>query len=83
MVQTGYNLLLQKNIRAFNGDGCICDFSKLQMTPDLLPLPDLLSMRVGEEGEARGGVEQFHSLPGAKEEDRLAIRPDEKGHGCF
>ncbi len=73
MVQTGYNLLLQKNIRAFNGDGCICDFSKLQMTPDLLPLPDLLSMRVGEEGEAVVEWSNSTPYPGAKEEDRLAI----------
>ena len=32
MMLHGYNLLVQRNLPAFGGDGRICDFSKLQLT---------------------------------------------------
>ena len=47
----GYNLLVKANLPAFNYEGLICDFTKLQLTPGRLRLPDgmenaLLNSRV-------------------------------------
>lgn len=72
-VQTGYNLLMQANLQAFDGTGCICDFSKLRLTPDMLPFPDRFSLREEETGEwvAKWDTSVHH--PGAGGDDLLAV----------
>lgn len=72
-MQTGYNLLVQANLQAFDAEGNICDFSKLRMTPDTLPLPDCLSLQAGEAGEWQATWKTSVPHPGAGEDDRLVV----------
>lgn len=72
-VQTGYNLLVQANLQAFDAEGNICDFSKLRMTPDTLPLPDSLSLQAGEREEWQVTWKTSVPHPGASDDDRLVV----------
>lgn len=45
----GYNLLVKMNLPAFDGEGRICDFSKLFLTWGIVALPD--GMTLQQEGE--------------------------------
>lgn len=72
-VQTGYNLLVQANLQAFDGEGNICDFSKLRITPETLPLPECLSLEAGESGTWRASWQHSVPHPGASDDDRLVI----------
>ena len=73
MVMHGYNLLVKTNLPAFNYEGLICDFNKLQLTPDLLPLPDGLTLDVEADGTYRLVWTNTACLPGAKPDDRLRL----------
>lgn len=70
---TGHNLLVKANLPAFNGEGNICDFNKLQLTPGTLALPDHLSLQTAESGEWRATWSNADSHPGTQPDDRLGI----------
>ena len=67
----GYNLLLKANLPAFNYEGLICDFAKLQPTPNLLPLPDGLELAAEAGGTWRLSWRNTPCIPRAKDDDRL------------
>lgn len=70
MVQTGYNLLVKANLPAFDGDGRICNFTRLLLTTGRLRLPDDLRVSVPEAGTI--AVEWSHyPLPRTNPDDRL------------
>lgn len=49
--QTGYNLLVGRNVPVFDNEGRISDFSKLCLTPDLLPQPHNIALAASGERE--------------------------------
>lgn len=51
MKLSGYNLFTRCNLSAFTGEGAVSDFEKLQLTPDLLQLPDGIELYESREGE--------------------------------
>lgn len=73
MMLHGYNLLVQRNLPAFGGDGRICDFSKLQLTAGAVALPDGLRVREEEEGVWRVEWEGTPLQANASPEDRLRL----------
>ncbi len=73
MMLHGYNLLVQRNLPAFGGDGRICDFSKLQLTAGAVALPDGLRVREEEEGLWRVEWEGTPLQANASPEDRLQL----------
>lgn len=80
MTMHGYNLLQKANMPAFQADGAIGDFAKLRLTPDLLPLPDDLTLSPEAEGSWRLAWRVAPPLPRAKDDDRvrlLAMRDNE------
>lgn len=70
---SGYNLLMRENLPAFDADGTIRDFTKLRLSPDLLPLPDNLTLAPTDDGAWRLAWEVSSMLPGAREDDRLLL----------
>ena len=73
MVAHGYNLLLKANLPAFNYEGLICDFTKLQPTPDLLPLPDNLALAQDADDGWLLTWENTPCLPDAAADDSLRL----------
>lgn len=69
----GYNLLCSANLQAFNWKGAISDFAKLRLTPDLLPLPDGLSLVREADGAWRLEWAVVPGLPGAADDDYLKV----------
>ena len=69
----GYALLTRENLPAFRGDGAIGDFAKLRPTPDLLPLPDGLTLGGGADGTWTLAWEADSGLPGAAADDALRL----------
>ncbi|MDY4042482.1 MAG: hypothetical protein SOY65_01550 [Marinifilaceae bacterium] len=69
----GYTLLTRENLPAFEADGTIRDFDKLQPTPDLMPLPDHLGITPSADGgwTIRWDVSEW--LPGTAADDRLCL----------
>lgn len=49
-LENGYNLLVKRNLPAFDAEGRICDFSKLSVAIGAVALPDELACRPGEAG---------------------------------
>lgn len=73
MVQNGYNLLVQRNLPAFGGDGRICDFSKLRLTMGTVALPDGLQVREMAGGEWTVNWENTPFQVNAFPDDRLRL----------
>lgn len=73
LLQTGYNLLVQANLPAFDGEGKICDFSKVNLTPGGIPWPDNFTLQRGEVGEWVAVWNTAVRHPKAKADDRLVI----------
>ncbi|MDE7073505.1 MAG: hypothetical protein K2O69_00395 [Odoribacter sp.] len=73
MVMHGYDMLVQRNLPAFNRGGLICDFSKLRLTAGTVALPD--GLRVSGEGDGSWSVawEQTPDLVNALPDDRLRL----------
>lgn len=69
----GYNLITRENMPAFQADGKICDFSKLQLTPSLLPLPDHLQLSKRPDGSWLLQWTNSPCMPGATNEDFLRV----------
>ena len=93
MVQNGYNLLVKGNLPAFDGEGRICDFSKLRLTAGTVALPDGLRVYGAGEGAWRIAWENTPNQVNASPDDRLrlyvmrdsetfAVRPVACGHAC-
>lgn len=71
---SGYNLLVHRNLPAFDHQGLIADFSKLRLSAGEVALPDDLRVRKGE--EAGAWVVEWSDTPrlaNAAEDDRLQL----------
>lgn len=73
LVQNGYNLFVRENLKAFKGDGRICDFSKLRLTKGEVALPDGLGLRRGGDGEWVLEWENTPRQANARGEDEVRI----------
>lgn len=73
MVPHGYNLLTRANLPAFGEDGTIRDFTKLRPTPDLMPLPDGLTLEAETEGTWRLTWDADGWIPGTADDDLLRL----------
>ena len=69
----GYNLVVKENMPAFQANGEICDFTKLQPTPLLLPLPDNMQLAQEDDGSWLLQWTNNSCLPGAAEDDLLRV----------
>lgn len=92
-VQSGYNLLMMRNLKAFNGEGRICDFPKLRITEGEVALPDGLQVRKAEEGtwtvewmntphQAGTSPDDRLRLYVMKDSETFAVKPVECGETC-
>lgn len=73
MVMNGYNLLVKNNLPAFNGNGRICDFSKLRLTVGPVTLPDELQLHESGEGRWRMEWKNTFLQVNALSDDRLIL----------
>ncbi|WP_251621365.1 DUF6266 family protein [Odoribacter lunatus] len=73
LLLTGHNLLVKANLPAFDGEGNICDFAKLRLTPDTLAAPDNLSLQAGEDGKLIARWSNAVPHPRTQPEDRLVV----------
>ena len=80
LVAHGYNLITKANLPAFGGQGKIGDFTKLRLTPNLLPLPDGLTLAAEADGTRTLEWLPDTGLPGAAADDeaRLLVMPDDE-----
>ena len=69
----GYNLLVKANLPAFNYEGLICDFTKLQLTPKGLRLPDGMMLDAETDGMWRLSWANTPCTPHALPDDRLRL----------
>lgn len=80
MTAHGYNLVVRENLAAFGADGAIRDFTKLRLTPNLMPLPDGLTLSDGDGDAWLLEWEAGEWLPGTEADDDarlLAMRDAE------
>ena len=72
-VAHGYNLLVKANLPAFNYEGLICDFTKLQLTPGRLRLPDGMELHAEADGSWRLTWTNTRCTPRTFRDDRLRL----------
>lgn len=70
---TGSNLFIKKNIGAFGSDGLIEDFSKLQFSTGILPLPANLIVKPNESVESGVVISWENVLQQGNRDDKLML----------
>ena len=73
LVAHGYNLITKANLPAFGGQGKIGDFTKLRLTPNLMPLPDGLTLSAGDGDAWLLEWEAGEWLPGTEADDAARL----------